>query len=408
MRAWAIWGSALGLFLATLVLLALGAGHATTADSFGLSGYGGLAFAVAALAFATVGALVVARVPDNRIGWIFCVTGAIIGVGDLVFQYADQALFISPDRLPGGSIAAWLQNFGLPPAFGLLGVALLLFPDGRLPSRRWRPALWLALAGIGLIVVGYALRPGPLDDPFAGVSNPFGIAGTFGLMDALSGFGWMFMGASVGFAALGSAMRLRRSRGLERAQLKWLAFAAAIAGVAVVSDVISYFASATGINELRNVVLGLGFAVFPVAAGAAILRYRLFDIDVVINRALVYGALTATLAAAYLGSVLLLQLVLAPLTADSGLAIAASTLAVAALFRPARARIQDVVDRRFYRRRYDAARTLEAFSARLREEVDLEAVGRAMRAAVHDTVQPAHLSLWLPLEPRNDSRTDGP
>jgi hypothetical protein len=404
-KAKLIWGGALGVFLATLVLLALGAGHSTEADSFGLSGYGGLAFAVAALAFASVGALVVARVPDNRIGWIFWVTGAIIGVGDLVFQYADQALFISPDRLPGGSIAAWLQNLGLPPAFGLLGVALLLFPDGRLPSRRWRPALWLALAGIGLIVVGYALRPGPLDDPFAGVSNPFGIAGTFELMDALSGFGWMFTGASVGFAALGSAMRLRRSRGLERAQLKWLAFAAAITGVAVVSDVISYFVSATGINELRNVVLGLGFAVFPVAAGAAILRYRLFDIDVVINRALVYGALTATLAGAYVGSVLLLQLVLAPLTADSGLAIAASTLAVAALFRPARARIQDVVDRRFYRRRYDAARTLEAFGVHLRDEVDLEAVGRALNAAVVDTVQPAHLSLWLP---RNDSRTDGP
>jgi hypothetical protein len=404
-RAWAIWGGALGIFLATLVLLALGAGHATPADSFGLSGYGGLAFAVAALAFASVGALVVARVPDNRIGWIFCVTGAIVGVGDLVFQYADQALFIAPDRLPGGSIAAWLQNLGLPPAFGLLGVALLLFPDGRLPSRRWRPALWLALAGIALIVVGYALRPGPLDDPFAGVSNPFGIAGTFELMDALSGFGWMFMGASVGLAAAATPIRLARARGLERAQLKWLALATAITGVAVVSDVVSYFAGVEGIGKLRDVVLALGFAVFPLAAGAAILRYRLFDIDVVINRALVYGALTATLAGAYLGSVLLLQVVLAPLTADSGLAIAASTLAVAALFRPARARIQDVVDRRFYRRRYDAVRTLEAFGVHLRDEVDLEAVGRALNAAVQDTVQPAHLSLWLP---RNDFRTDGP
>jgi hypothetical protein len=405
MKARLIWGGALGVFLATLVLLALGAGHATEADSFGLSGYGGLAFAVAALAFASVGALVVARVPDNRIGWIFCVTGAIIGVGDLVFQYADQALFISPDRLPGGSIAAWLQNLGLPPAFGLLGVALLLFPDGRLPSRRWRPALWLALAGIGLIVVGYALRPGPLDDPFAGVSNPFGIAGTFELMDAFSGFGWMFMGASVGLAAAATPIRLARARGLERAQLKWLALATAITGVAVVSDVVSYLVGVEGIGKLRDVVLALGFAVFPLAAGVAILRYRLFDIDVVINRALVYGALTATLAGAYLGSVLLLQLVLAPLTADSGLAIATSTLAVAALFRPARARIQDVVDRRFYRRRYDAARTLEAFGAHLRDEVDLEAVGRALDAAVRDTVQPAHLSLWLP---RNDFRTDGP
>jgi hypothetical protein len=400
-KAWVIWGGSLVVVLATLVLLAFGAGHATPADSFGLSGYGGVAFAVAALAFATVGALVVARVPGNAIGPIFCVTGGIIGVGDLVFQYADRALFISPDRLPGGSIAAWLQNFGLPPAFGLLGVALLVFPDGRLPSRRWRPALWLAVAGIALNTLGYALRPGPLDDPFASVTNPVGVAGTFELMDALSGFGWMFMGASVGLAAAATPIRLGRARGRERAQLKWLAFATAITGVAVVSDVTSYFVAAEGIGELRDVVLAIGFAVFPLAAGAAILRYRLYDIDVVINRALVYGALTATLAATYLVVVLLVGLAVG----RSGLAVAVSTLAVAALFRPARARIQDAVDRRFYRRRYDAALTLEAFGTRLRDEVDLEAVGGALNAAVRDTVQPAHLSLWLP---RNDFRTDGP
>jgi hypothetical protein len=405
-RRWAtlIWAGSVLVAAGTLVLLALGAGESTPADSFGLSGYGGLSFVVASLAFATVGAMVAVRVPANPIGWIFCLAGFVLAAGDFFFQYADQTLFMSPDGLPGGTLAAWLQNLGLPPAFGLLGVAVLLFPDGRLPSRRWRPALWLALTGIALIVVGYSLRPGPLDDPFAIVSNPVGVAGTFELMDALSGFGWMFMGASVALAALATSIRLRRSRGLERAQLKWLALAAAVAGVAIVSDVISYFVSATGINELRNVVLGLGFVVFPVAAGAAILRYRLFDIDVVINRTLVYGALTATLAATYLGLVLLVGLAVG----RSGFAVAVSTLAVAALFRPARARIQDAVDRRFYRHRYDAAKTLEAFGTRLRDEVDLEAVGSALHAAVHDTVQPAHLSLWLQLDARNDFRTDGP
>jgi hypothetical protein len=396
MRARVIWTCSLVIVLAGLVLRVLGAGHETPADSFGLSGYGGLAFAAASLAFVTVGALVLARVPANRIGWIFCLTGVILGFGDFVFLYADRALFIAPDRLPAGATAAWLQNFGLPPAFGLLGVALLLFPDGRLPSARWRPALWLALAGIGLNVIGYALRPGPLDEPFAVVSNPLGIAGTFELMDALSGLGWMFMGASVGLAAVASSIRLRRSRGLERAQLKWLAFAAAITGTAVVADVASYFVVATGISEIRTAILGLGFAVFPLAAGAAILRYRLYDIDVVINRTLVYGALTATLAGAYLASVLVIGLAVG----KSDLAIAASTLAVAALFRPARAAIQAAVDRRFYRRRYDAARTLESFGARLRDEVDVEAVGSELRSAVRDTVQPAHLTLWIPSDRR--------
>jgi hypothetical protein len=304
-------------------------------------------------------------------------------------------LFIASDPLPGGVTAAWLQNLGTPPGFGLLGIALLLFPDGRLPSRRWRPALWLGLAGIGLIVTGYALRPGPLDDPFATVSNPLGIAGAFDLMDAFSGFGWMFMGASVGLAAFAATIRLRRSHGLEREQLKWIAFAAAITGVAVVADVLSFFASVEGIDQVRIVLLAVGFGAFPLAAGAAILRYRLYDIDVVINRALVYVGLTVALGAAYLATVLLLQLALQPLTSDSQLAVAGSTLAVAALFRPARGRIQRTVDRRFYRSRFDAQRTLEAFSARLRDQVELDSLSGQLRQVVRDTVQPAHVSIWL-------------
>jgi hypothetical protein len=299
--------------------------------------------------------------------------------------------------LPGGEVAAWLQNLGLPPSFGLLAVALLLFPDGRLPSRRWRPAIWLAVAGMTLIVVGYALRPGPLDDPFQTLSNPVGVPGAFDIFDTATGFGWIFMGPSVAIAAAALVVRLRRSTGSERQQLKWIALAAAVTGIAVAADVVSFFASLDGdsVKQLRIVLLGVGFSAFPVAAGMAILRYRLYDIDVVINRALVYGALSAILAGAYLGGVLLLQLVLSGVTQGSGLAVAASTLAVAALFRPARSRVQGGVDRRFYRRKYDAAQTLERFGAHLRDEVDLDALRAEFRSVVAETMQPAHVSVWL-------------
>ena len=389
------WGVCSVVAMTTLVFLALGAAKSTPADSFGLGGLGGLTFVLASLAFGTVGALVTSRVPGNPIGPVFLLTGLTIGIGDFAYQYADNAIFIS-SSLPGGELAAWAQNLGLPPSFGLLAIALLLFPDGSLPSRRWRPALWLAVVGITLSVLGYALRPGPLDSPFENVTNPLGISGAFDLTDAAgSGLGWLFMGLSVALAAAALIVRLRRAVGEERQQLKWIALAAAVTGVAIVADEITFFASLEGVATLRLVLLGLAFCTFPLAAGVAILRYRLYDIDVVINRALVYAALTATLAATYLASVLLLQLALESLTAGSNLAVAASTLAVAALFRPARARIQQAVDHRFFRSRYDAARTLESFAARLRDEVSLDALNVELRDVVTETVQPTHVSLWL-------------
>ena len=376
----------------TCVLLVLGAGASRT-DSFGFTGLGGLAFLVAAIAFSTTGALLAARVPGNPIGWVFCVTGVLLAVGGLAHQYAYYALYVSSPPLRGGATAAWLP--AVPPAFGLLGLSLLLFPDGRLPSRRWRPALWLTLTGIFLIVVGLALRPGPLDEPFEGVTNPVGIGGTYELFDLASGLGWLFMAASLVLGAASVVVRLRRSRGRERQQIKWNALAAAVAGAAFAANVASFFAAVEGIAQVRMVLVGLVLAGFPVTTGIAILRYRLYDIDVVINRTLVYGALTATLAGVYIASVLMLQLALGGVTGGSGLAVAGSTLAVAALFRPARGRIQTTVDRRFYRRKYDAVRTLQQFGAHLRDEVDLDTLGGELRGVVADTMQPAHVSLWL-------------
>ena len=392
--AWASWGICVVLALPTLLLLALGAGKHTPADEFGLSGLGGLAFLVATLAFATTGALIASRVGENPIGWIFCLIGFLLATGNLPYQYADYTLYVSPGSLPGGAAAAVAQNLTIPQCFGLLGASLLLFPNGRLPSPRWRPALGLALAGSVLVSAGYALRPGPLDAPFGKVTNPFGV-GSFELMNTASSLGWMVSAASVALAGVAAVQRLRRSRDQERQQMKWIGLAGAVAGTVMVVNATSFFAGVQGIDQLRLVIVGLAFAGFPVAAGTAILRYRLYDIDVVINRALVYGALTATLAVTYLASVLLFQLALDGITQGSGFAVAVSTLAAAGLFRPARARIQAAVDRRFYRRKYDSQRTLEAFSSRLRDEVDLDSLSAQLNWVVADTMQPAHVSLWL-------------
>jgi len=398
--------------LAALVLLAQGLGEKTPGDTFVLGGPGGLAFAFAGLAFGTVGALVANRMPANRVGWVFCVIGLSLGLGNAAYQYADQVLYGSVSALPGGTAAAVIQNALVPPVFGLLAVALMLFPDGRLPSRRWWPAVVPALLGAAFTAVGYAVRPGMLDEPFEAVDNPFGVPGTFDLWNNLSMFGWPIMAVGSVLAAAAMRTRLKRAHGQERQQLKWMASAASIAGVLLVVNVVTFFwvGNNGALNIVRIAVLGIAFSVIPIAAGVAILRHRLYDIDVVINRTLVYGALTATLAGVYLASILLLQLALDAFTSGSGPTVAASTLATAALVRPVRARIQAIVDHRFYRRKYDAARTLEGFGARLRDEIDLETLRSDLRAVVAETMQPAHARLWLrPTdESRNDFRTQDP
>ncbi len=407
---WSVWVACIALsgFTLTLAIFSIGLeprasgldGPPSAADAVTAAVY-----FVAVAAFATVGAFVIWRHPGNAIGWVFLAIGVAVSVRVGAAQYAEYSLLVRPGALPGGRFAVSLGEALSTTMFALLGLALLLFPDGRPPSRRWRKLLWILGAAALFGVVGLGLRPGHFaeTEAFDTFSNPLGVGSDPEPFDALGGLSWLLV--TSGMFACGVAMvrRMRRAHGIERLQLKWIAFAASLFAVGFLVISITFFVELSGsiIDPLRTAVLGLGFCTIPIAAGIAILRYRLYDIDVVINRTLVYGALTATLAAAYLGSVLLLQVVLRPITEESNLAIAGSTLAVAALFRPARSRIQAAVDRRFYRRKYDAARTLERFGVHLRDEVELDALSAELRAVVADTMQPAHVSLWLrAAEPR--------
>jgi hypothetical protein len=382
---WALFGFAtvVTLLVWTLRLLIAGSSGKVPADLE--AGAGDVVWPLVILGFAFVGALVASQRPDNPIGWIFCGGAVAFSLSGLGEAYAVYTLFAEPGALlGGGKTAAWFSVWvwvlgGVP----LLILFPLLFPNGKLLSRRWRIVAGTAFAAMAFLVVGTMFAPGPLED-LSEVDNPYGLGGVAGdVFNAFGGVGWLLLILSLIASAASLVMRFRRSRGIERQQLKWVA----ASSVVLVASFLMW--------EVWEGMAPLGILTMVVAAGIAILRYRLYDIDVVINRTLVYGALTATLAAAYLGGVLLLQLALRPLTESSNLAIAGSTLAVAALFRPARARIQEAVDRRFYRRKYDAQRTLEAFSTRLRDQVDLVALNSELGAVVRETLQPAHVSLWL-------------
>jgi hypothetical protein len=285
---------------------------------------------------------------------------------------------------------------------GLTVLLLLVFPNGRFLSPRWRRFGQVALAGAAVLALAVAVAPGPVD-PSIGirVDNPLGLGGVPGdAAAAVSAFGYPLVVPGFLLAAIAMALRYRRSGPVEREQLKWFASSAGVAAVLIVTEfvlmVIYHDAPVTPIwvQALGQIAI-LSLSLVPVAAAIAILRYRLYDIDVLINRAVVYGATTAAIGTAFFGGIVLLQAILRPLTSGSEVAVAVSTLASVALFQPLRAGMQRAVDRRFYRSRYDAARTLDQFSVRLRDQVALDAVRADLLDAVRDTVQPAHASVWL-------------
>ncbi len=339
------------------------------------------------VAFATVGGLIASRRPRNPIGWLFCEIGFAGGLMSLSRGYAEYWLDgNTASSALGEAAAVYGENSWIPVVLPAATFLLLLFPDGRLLSRRWRPIAWCAGVGMLAALVGDMLLPGPLED-YPQITNPYGVDSP--VREIPQAVAYLLLLAAIVGSPLSLVLRFRRAGHEQRQQIKWLALAGAVAAVTVVVGIATYEVLPDGVAD-KAILLSV--LALPLATGVAMFRHRLYDVDVVINRTLVYGALTATLAAAYLGSVLVLQLVLSP---SSDLAIAGSTLAVAALVRPARARIQAVVDRRFYRRRYDAQRTLEAFAGGLRDEVDLQALNAQLRSVVAEALQPSHVSLWM-------------
>jgi hypothetical protein len=346
---------------------------------------------VAAVSAATVGALVASRRPEHPVGWLLLALGLLVSLGGLVGGYALYGLVARPGSLPGASYLAGISNGGFD---GLLlvctGFILLLTPTGSLPSPRWRWWARVVVAATLTGIVTLMVDPEPLFPEHPEVGSPLAappaLVGPVRAVGAVCG---IIAVVALVVAAWSLVLRFRRARGVERQQLRWLAVGAALAAVALLVVVVG---GVMGRDAVVLAALGTCVAVLPLVTGAAILRYRLYDLDRIISRTVGYGLLTLLLGGAYAGLVLGLGQLLGR---GSSLTVAVATLAVAAVFQPARRRIQALMDRRFNRRRYDAARTIDGFSARLREEVDLDTLTAELLGVVERTMQPTSASLWL-------------
>jgi len=352
---------------------------------------------VVAVSFSTVGGVIAPRLPPhNPVGWLFCTIGLLAGMRLFVAEYAIATLLAEPgtplSNLPGGEALAWISSWLWVSHIGLFLFLALLFPDGGPPSSRWRPFAWV----VGMVIVAGTVAVAVWPETAAGfdlTNHPLGVEIATDVVNPVEVI--LYTLALVAMSSL--VVRLRRSKGVERQQVKWFAYAVVVLAIsAILAYVVFEPMGIRWLGWISSVLVIVGVVGLPVAVGMAILRYRLYNIDLIINRTLVYGALTALLAAVYVGSIVASQGILRALTGQgSQLAIVASTLAVAALFNPLRHRIQSFIDRRFYRRKYDARRTLESFSAKLRDQTDLDALGDNLMGVVKETMQPTHVSLWL-------------
>ena len=403
--AWSLAGLSVGLFAVSILLFALTrSANVPGSWDVNLSPIGQVTGA-SFLIFPLVGASIAARHPRNPIGWILLTDGLLWMLSSVMDYYAVYGV-AARGSVPFPVGVAGINNWLWVPAVGLLGTyVFLLFPDGRLPSRRWRYLAVFSGAVIVLSSVAAGLSPGELQN-LGGVRNPFGLERYPELFAA--GLSILaLLPLCMVLSALSLVLRYRRSRGEERQQIKWIAFAASMVGLLYLIAMVTSFVFPSGAWFQAGSPLWLDFVAYaallsftlvPIAVGVAMLRYRLYDIDVVINRTLVYGSLTISLVAVYFGGVATTQAIFRALTGQEQqpqLAVVASTLLIAALFNPLRRRIQSFIDRRFYRRKYDAAKTLSAFSAKLRDETDLEALNAELLFVVRETVQPEHVSLWL-------------
>jgi hypothetical protein len=356
---------------------------------------------VIAIGFSTVGAVITPRLPpQNLVGWLFCTIGLVGGVRLFVAEYAIVTLLAEPgslpSTLPGGETLAWVSSWVWVLHLGLFVFLALLFPDGRLPSSRWRLLAW----GIGVVIVAGTVSVALWPETARGfdlINHPLGTEVATDVINPVQTIVY-----ALGLIAAASlVVRLRSSNGVEHQQVKWFTYAVTmLATSATLAYVVSESMGVVWLDWASSVLVLASVVGLPVAVGIAILRYHLYDIDLLINRTLVYGTLTAVLAGLYFGSIVVLQVLFRALTGEgSQLVVVASTLTIAALFNPLRRRIQSFIDRSFYRRKYDAVKTLETFSTKLRDETDLDALSGELLGIVRETMQPIHVSLWLRQDP---------